>query len=62
MMIKRLLAGVALGYYGKKLHDEGKLDSLISGARDLLNGSNSSIRDAARRDPKASESQPDIAF
>lgn len=61
-MIKRLLAGVALGYYGKKLHDEGKLDSLISGARDLLHGRSYSIQDAARKDPKASASQPDIAF
>lgn len=61
-MIKRLLAGVALGYYGKKLHDEGKLDSLISGARDLLSGRSSSIQDAAHKDPKASKSQPDIAF
>jgi hypothetical protein len=36
MMIKRLLTGIVLGYYGKKLLDDGKLDPLISRAKSLL--------------------------
>lgn len=35
-MIKTLLVGVALGYVGKKLYDEGKLDPYIAKAKDKL--------------------------
>lgn len=35
-MIKTLLTGAALGFIGKKLYDEGKLDSAIDTAREKL--------------------------
>ena len=35
-MIKRLLVGAALGVFGKKLYDEGKLDPYIEKAKQKL--------------------------
>ena len=35
-MIKRLLIGAALGVFGKKLYDEGKLDPYIEKAKEKL--------------------------
>jgi hypothetical protein len=35
-MIKTLLAGAALGYFGRKLYEEGKLDPLIAKAKSKL--------------------------
>jgi len=35
-MIGKLLVGVALGFVGKKLYDEGKLDPYLNRAREKL--------------------------
>lgn len=35
-MIKTLLAGAALGYFGRKLYEEGKLDPFLAKAKSRL--------------------------
>lgn|GEM_PF-2548766 len=62
-MIKRLLVGAALGFLGKKLYDEGKLDPYIAKAKDKLDTfSASDPMAAARRSSKKADGQPDLAF
>ena len=57
-MIKTLIVGAVLGYYGKKLYDEGKLDPYLAEAKDKLGLSE--LKEKAAR--KGNASQPDLAL
>lgn len=61
-MIRNLLIGAALGYVGKKLFDEGKLDPYIAQVKDKLaelNGARSPVPPSVAKEGKG---QPDLAF
>lgn len=53
-MIKRLLIGAALGVFGKKLYDEGKLDPYIAKAKAKLDEQGLTGKGAAAAPPKTS--------
>lgn len=62
-MIKGLLVGAAIGYFGKKLYDDGKLDPYLERARSKLEeagGTAGSAVPAAAK--KGGKGQPDLAF
>jgi hypothetical protein len=62
-MLKTLLAGATLGYLGKKLYDEGKLDPYVEKAKSKLNalsGNSEPVIPPATK--KAGKGQPDLAF
>ncbi|MCW2338620.1 hypothetical protein M2337_002853 [Sphingobium sp. B2D3A] len=61
-MMKTLLAGAAIGYFGKKLYDEGKLDPYIARAKSTL--AELSPEQADTRAPRGvgQDEQPNMAF
>jgi len=54
-MIKRFILGAALGAFGKKLYDEGRLDPYIARAKEKFSGL---AADEAGTVPRRSSAKP----
>ncbi len=61
-MIKTLLAGAAIGYFGKKFYDEGKLDPYIARAKDKFDELSAKSADARAPRGTGADDQPNMAF
>jgi hypothetical protein len=61
-MIKTLLAGAAIGYFGKKLYDEGKLDHYIAMAKDKVDEFSGTRTGTGAPRGVGADDQPNMAF
>ncbi|MBO9576411.1 MAG: hypothetical protein J7494_11775 [Sphingobium sp.] len=61
-MIKTLIVGAALGFFSKKLYDEGKFDPYLSRMKETIDGIAQRRSSDAPPAGTGSADQPDMAF